>query len=123
MPKAIKLSDQLVADATKYARVFHRSPPKQIEYWATIGKISEENPDLPLRFVKRCINWAGRSRCGWSDRISIRVKVVQTGIFSRTVKKLHRKEKTAVDNAVRKLIADTGIRRYEKGGTGGGACI
>ncbi len=52
MPKAIKLSDQLVADATKYARVFHRSPPKQIEYWATIGKISEENPDLPLRFVK-----------------------------------------------------------------------
>ena len=52
MSKAIKLSDQLVADATVYARVFHRSAPKQIEYWATIGKISEENPDLPLGFVK-----------------------------------------------------------------------
>ena len=52
MSKAIKLSDQLVADATKHAKVFHRSPPKQIEYWATIGKIAEENPDLPLRFVK-----------------------------------------------------------------------
>jgi len=52
MPKAIKLSDQLVEDATAYARVFHRSPPRQIEYWATIGKIAEENPDLPLRFVK-----------------------------------------------------------------------
>ncbi len=52
MPKAIKLSDQLVEDATAYARVFHRSPPRQVEYWATIGKISEENPDLPLRFVK-----------------------------------------------------------------------
>ena len=49
MPKAIKLSDQLVADATKYAKVFHRSPPKQIEHWATIGKITEENPGLPVR--------------------------------------------------------------------------
>lgn len=52
MSKAIKLSDQLVADATRYAKVFHRSPPKQIEHWATIGRITEENPDLPLRFVK-----------------------------------------------------------------------
>ena len=51
MSKAIKLSDQLVADATQYARIFHRSPPKQIEHWATIGRIAEENPDLPLRFV------------------------------------------------------------------------
>ena len=51
MSKAIKLSDQLVADATRYARIFHRSPPKQIEHWATIGRIAEENPDLPLRFV------------------------------------------------------------------------
>ncbi|MFT5133866.1 MAG: hypothetical protein ACI9SC_002339 [Gammaproteobacteria bacterium] len=52
MPKAIKLSDKLVADATKHAKVFHRSPPKQIEYWANIGKTAEDNPDLPLRFVK-----------------------------------------------------------------------
>ena len=51
MAKAIKLSDQLVADATRYAKVFHRSPPKQIEHWATIGRVAEENPDLPLRFV------------------------------------------------------------------------
>ncbi len=52
MPRAIKLSNQLVEDATKYAKVFHRSPPKQIEHWATIGKFAEDNPDLPLRFVK-----------------------------------------------------------------------
>ncbi len=52
MPKAIKLSDKLVADATKHAKAFHRSPPKQIEYWANIGKMAEENPDLPLHFVK-----------------------------------------------------------------------
>lgn len=51
MAKAVKLSDKLVAEATRYARVFHRSPPKQIEHWAAIGRVAEENPDLPLSFV------------------------------------------------------------------------
>ena len=40
MPKAIKLSDQSVADVIRYAKAFHRSPPKQIECWAKIGKIT-----------------------------------------------------------------------------------
>ncbi|RKZ96716.1 MAG: hypothetical protein DRQ43_04060 [Gammaproteobacteria bacterium] len=51
MAKAIKLSDELVDDAQRCASVNHRSAPKQIEHWATIGKIAEENPDLPLGFV------------------------------------------------------------------------
>ena len=42
----------MFVNISPYARIFHRSPPQQIEYWATISKISEENPDLPLRFVK-----------------------------------------------------------------------
>lgn len=29
----------------------HRTPPKQIEHWARIGKLAEENPELPLGFV------------------------------------------------------------------------
>lgn len=52
MAKAIKLSDELVNDATAHAKAQHRTPPRQIEYWARIGKIAEENPDLPLGFVK-----------------------------------------------------------------------
>ena len=52
MAKAIKLSDELVSEAIAYAKVEHRSAPKQIEYWARIGKIADENPDLPLGFVK-----------------------------------------------------------------------
>ena len=43
------------------------------------------------------------------------MKVAQSGVFSRTVKKLHRKEKAAVDEAVRKLITDTGIGDMKKG--------
>jgi len=52
MAKAIKLSNELVDDAQRYASVNHRSAPKQIEHWAAIGKIAEENPDLPLGFVR-----------------------------------------------------------------------
>jgi len=52
MATAIKLSDQLVSDAALNGKAQHRSTPKQIEYWARIGKIADENPDLPLGFVK-----------------------------------------------------------------------
>lgn len=52
MVKAIKLSDKLIDDATKTAAAFSRSAPQQIEHWAYIGKIAEENPDLPYRLIK-----------------------------------------------------------------------
>lgn len=52
MAKAIKLSDALVEDAKTHGKAQHRTPPSQIEYWARIGKIADENPDLALGFVK-----------------------------------------------------------------------
>ncbi len=52
MSATIKLSDKLIEDARRYGKVFHRSMPKQIEHWATIGKIAEDNPDLPYDFIK-----------------------------------------------------------------------
>jgi hypothetical protein len=52
MSKAIKLSEALINDAVINGKAQHRSAPKQIEYWARIGKIADENPDLPLSFIK-----------------------------------------------------------------------
>lgn len=52
MAITVKLSDELVNDAKRYAAVYSRSTPKQIEYWMNIGKIAEENPDLPYSFIK-----------------------------------------------------------------------
>ncbi len=52
MPMSVKLSDELVKQARQYGEVYHRSTPKQIEYWSRIGKILEENPDLPYSFIK-----------------------------------------------------------------------
>jgi hypothetical protein len=51
MPIAIKLSDLLIEDAKTYAQAMHRSVPKQIEYWARLGKVAEENPDLPINML------------------------------------------------------------------------
>jgi hypothetical protein len=49
---ALKLSDSLVEDAKVVGAVEHRSAPKQIEYWARIGKAVLENPDLPLQVIQ-----------------------------------------------------------------------
>jgi len=50
--RAVKLSGEIVREADKYAAVFSRSIPKQIEHWVKIGRIAEENPDLPYNFIK-----------------------------------------------------------------------
>lgn len=48
----VKLSEGLVAQAKRHAQIQHRSVPKQIEYWSQIGKIAEENPDLPFAMIR-----------------------------------------------------------------------
>ncbi|MCK9215418.1 MAG: hypothetical protein WA134_15270 [Rhodoferax sp.] len=48
----VKLSETLVDQARRYAVIEHRSVPKQIEYWSQIGKIAEENPDLPFSMIR-----------------------------------------------------------------------
>jgi hypothetical protein len=48
----VKLSEALVDQAKRSALVQHRSVPKQIEYWSQIGKIAEENPDLPFSMIR-----------------------------------------------------------------------
>ncbi|MES2026446.1 MAG: hypothetical protein V4448_12890 [Pseudomonadota bacterium] len=52
MAVAMKLSDELVEDARTVAAAEHRSVPKQIEYWARIGKAVLDNPDIPLRMIQ-----------------------------------------------------------------------
>ena len=52
MATAIKVSDDLFQKAKIKSKVFKRSITGQIEYWAKIGQIIEENPDLPLPFIQ-----------------------------------------------------------------------
>ena len=51
----VRLSEEIMKAANTYAQINSRSVPKQIEYWVKIGKIAEENPDLPFQFIKGVI--------------------------------------------------------------------
>jgi hypothetical protein len=52
---SIRLAQILIEKATIMAKALTRTPPKQIEHWAKIGEIMEDNPDLPYEFVKLAI--------------------------------------------------------------------
>lgn len=64
MGTSIKIAESLANDAKHYASVMSRSVPKQIEHWAKIGKIAEENPDLSYEFIKDILLAAEEVRDG-----------------------------------------------------------
>ncbi|MCX6347613.1 MAG: hypothetical protein NTZ89_06765 [Actinobacteria bacterium] len=51
MSTAIKISDDIANDARTTAKATRRSMAGQIEYWAYIGKIAEDNPDLSFSVI------------------------------------------------------------------------
>jgi len=52
---SIRLDGGLVEKAAIMAKALNRSTPKQIEYWAKIGEMMEDNPDLSYDFVRQVI--------------------------------------------------------------------
>lgn len=55
MSTAVRVSQKLMNQAKIKSKVENRSVTGQIEYWAKIGKIAEENPDLPYSQIKEII--------------------------------------------------------------------
>lgn len=64
MPNAVKISDDLFQSAKIKSRVFKRSIAGQVEYWARIGQIVEENPELPLPFIQDILMGKEQIRAG-----------------------------------------------------------
>lgn len=52
---SIRLDQELVNKATIMAKALSRTTPKQIEHWAKIGEMMEDNPELSYEFVKQAI--------------------------------------------------------------------
>ncbi len=52
MAHTVQLSEEFWNNARRHAGLNSRSITDQIEYWSRIGKIAEENPDLPYSFIK-----------------------------------------------------------------------
>ncbi len=55
MATAVKLSEHIVSEAKIISKALNRSLAGQIEHWARIGKIAEENPDLSYEFIKNVL--------------------------------------------------------------------
>lgn len=52
MAISVRLDDAFVEDVKIHSTASHRTVPKQIEHWAKIGQIVEDNPDLPYSFIQ-----------------------------------------------------------------------
>ena len=52
MSTAINLLEQLIEETKPVAQATHRSVLEQIEYWARLGKVAEENPDSPINMLQ-----------------------------------------------------------------------
>jgi hypothetical protein len=52
MAITVKLSDNLVKDAKRIAKVEHRSVPSQIEFYFRMALIAEQNPDLSFKLIR-----------------------------------------------------------------------
>ena len=55
MATAVRISDDLLKLARKMSKIENRSVTGQIEYWAKIGKIAEENPEMPYSLIKELL--------------------------------------------------------------------
>jgi len=52
MSTAVRISDYIVKKARARSRALNRSVAGQIEYWAKMGEILEDNPELTFSFVQ-----------------------------------------------------------------------
>ena len=55
MPKAVRISDELASTAAVFAGVEGRSLAGQVEYWAKLGRVADENADLPVSLIKEIL--------------------------------------------------------------------
>ena len=68
---SIRLDEKLVQKAMIMAKALNRTTPKQIEHWAKIGEMMEDNPDLSYEFVKQVIIAKAEKEAGKLDGVMI----------------------------------------------------
>ena len=51
----VKLSKDIITEAKIISKALNRSLAGQIEYWAKIGRLAEESPDLTYEFIKNIL--------------------------------------------------------------------
>lgn len=55
MATSVKLSNNIISEAKIISKALNRSLAGQIEHWAKIGRLAEENSDLNYEFIKNIL--------------------------------------------------------------------
>ena len=64
MAQSVRINDDLVKSAKTVAAAEHRSLAGQVEYWASIGRVAEENPDLPFSMLRELLRAKAEADAG-----------------------------------------------------------
>ena len=75
MPAAIRVSDNLLKKAKVTAKAMNRSMAGQIEFWAKIGQIAEENPDLPYALIHDILISLEEFRAGQAESFDLETEL------------------------------------------------
>ncbi|MDR3550749.1 MAG: ParD-like family protein [Candidatus Babeliales bacterium] len=70
MATAVKLSEGIITEAKIISKALNRSIAGQIEHWAKIGRLAEENPDLTYEFIKDLLIAQQEAKAGKLERYS-----------------------------------------------------
>jgi hypothetical protein len=52
MSTSVRINDSFYEEAKSQAKAELRSIPNQIEYWARIGKVALDNPEMSIEAIK-----------------------------------------------------------------------
>ena len=69
MSTVIRISDELASEAKTRSNVEKRSLTSQVEYWARIGRIAEDNPELPYAFIREVLIAREESKQGREEYV------------------------------------------------------
>ncbi len=61
---SIRLDSDLIKQAAIMGDALSRTTPKQIEHWAKIGRMMEDNPDLSYEFVRQIVIAEAEKKAG-----------------------------------------------------------
>jgi hypothetical protein len=61
---AVKIDSEIVESAKVYGYAESRSATKQVEYWARIGKIAQENPELTFTDISDLLLSLAQAKAG-----------------------------------------------------------
>lgn len=71
MASIVRIKDSLYKEAKIRASAELRSTAEQIEYWVTLGKACEDNPDLPFNVVKDIIQGRIEAEAGLVEKFTL----------------------------------------------------